>query len=161
MKPSFYPVTTTSTGKLYMMPKPSSEFLNADLRYYRSDGINVVVSMLEKTEALELGLQVEAASCARHQLQFIQLETPDFGLPEDAPFATLVNFVVMKLAQGQSVAVHCRAGIGRSGMLIACVLIDLGLTPEAAIKQVTESRGQTVPETDEQIAFIYKYASGL
>lgn len=140
------------------MPKPSAERLDADVQHYRTIGINVIVSLLAKTEATELGLQAEAITCANHHLQFLQLGIPDFGLPALAPFTTLVRQIATKLTNGESVAVHCRAGIGRSGMLACCTLIELGLSPADAIEQVTTSRGQEVPDNDQQTDFIYRFS---
>lgn len=159
MKPSIYRVPCASLGDLYIMPKPSAEQLDEDVKYYRSIGINAVVSMLKKNEEKELGLQEEARICARHKIQFLRMDVLDLGLPALAPFTSLVEKVAVKLAKGEAVAVHCRAGIGRSGMLISCTLIHLGISADAAIAHVSKSRGVAIPDTDEQIAFIHNFES--
>ena len=57
-----------------------------------------------------------------------------------------------------NVAVHCRAGIGRSGLVASCILIKDDMTAEAAIKLVSSGRGVPIPETAEQSAFILEYS---
>jgi protein-tyrosine phosphatase len=45
-----------------------------------------------------------------------------------------------------TVVVHCRHGIGRSGMAAACVLVLNGLEPATAIARVSLARGIPIPE---------------
>jgi protein-tyrosine phosphatase len=56
-----------------------------------------------------------------------------------------------------NLVIHCRQGIGRSG-LAACLLAKTGLSPGAAIEMVSAARGVPVPETKEQRAWIDRYA---
>ena len=52
----------------------------------------------------------------------------DRGVPSSpAAFAPLVGTLVRQLRSGESVANHCRAGIGRSGLLAGCVLGSVGV----------------------------------
>ena len=46
--------------------------------------------------------------------------------------------------------VHCRQGIGRSGLVAACLLVRKGISPGAAVEMVSAARGVSVPETTEQ-----------
>lgn len=59
---------------------------------------------------------------------------------------------------GRNVAVHCRAGIGRSGMVTAATLIALGYETSNAVEIVSASRGVSIPDTVEQGGFIVEFA---
>jgi ADP-ribosylglycohydrolase len=91
----------------------------------------------------------------------------DHGVPRDAAYmAEILTELDALLAAGRCVYLHCRAGIGRTGTVVACHLIEQGLPPPAALKRLNElwqgsDRSDTwpeVPETEEQRAFIQAYA---
>ena len=54
------------------------------------------------------------------------------------------------LRQGRNVAIHCRQGIGRSGMIAAALLVKKGTAVDSALKLISQIRGLPVPETPEQ-----------
>ncbi len=66
----------------------------------------------------------------------------------------LTRTLLEHLEAGAGVAIHCRAGIGRSSCLAAAVLVLDGLEPDEARARITEARGLQVPDTPGQIAFI-------
>ena len=52
--------------------------------------------------------------------------------------------------EGKNVAVHCRQGIGRSGLIAAGLLTTSGIPPDEAIQIVSTARRLAVPETMDQ-----------
>jgi protein-tyrosine phosphatase len=63
------------------------------------------------------------------------------------------------LAEGKAVGVHCRAGIGRSSLIAAALLIQNGVSPETAFLTIQEARGCPVPDTVEQRNWVERYRS--
>jgi protein-tyrosine phosphatase len=61
------------------------------------------------------------------------------------------------LSRGVRVAVHCGAGLGRSGTLLAAYLVSQGAAPDAAIADVRAARPGSI-ETDEQEAAVHYFA---
>jgi protein-tyrosine phosphatase len=158
MKPSIYPVPLYVSGRFYVMPKPSGDWLEDDIGAMRLEGIDYVVSMLTGDEVEELGLTEEPEICGRLGVAFSRFAIEDRGVPELAELVPVVEGIVDDLTRGKSVAVHCRAGIGRSGLLVACVLTRFGHSAEAAIESVSRARGVPIPDTAEQAEFVHAFA---
>ncbi|WP_346907274.1 dual specificity protein phosphatase family protein [uncultured Roseibium sp.] len=140
------------------MPKPSGDWLEDDISVLRGEGVDCVVSMLTGDENEELGLTEEPEICGRLGVAFSRFAIEDRGVPELAELVPVVDGIVRDLTDGKSVAIHCRAGIGRSGLLTACVLTRLGLSAEHAIANVSQARGVPIPDTAEQAEFVYAFA---
>src|ERR1035441_799889 len=84
---------------------------------------DVIVSLLEADEAAQLDLVDEAKAAGANGIRFISFPIPDRGLPASAPAAvSLIAAISDALESGQNVAVHCRQGLGRSGLIAAGVL---------------------------------------
>jgi len=124
-------------------------------------GVSVLVSMLPEAEAQELGIMDQAVRCSARGITYVSYPIPDFGLPEIEPFSILVTDLGTRLEAGVDIAVHCRAGIGRSGMVAACTLVALGDTALAAMAKVSAARGVSIPDTVEQGYFIAFFAQQL
>ena len=71
-----------------------------------------------------------------------------------------VAAVEQALAEGRIVAVHCGAGLGRTGTLLACYLVRRGLGPEESIERVRAVRPGSV-ETAQQELAVKRYAQQL
>jgi ADP-ribosyl-[dinitrogen reductase] hydrolase len=100
---------------------------------------------------------------------YLRKPISDHGVPRDnAYMAEIVTALDEMLNEGRKLYVHCRAGIGRTGTVVACHMIEQGLEPAAALARLNEVwRGSDrsdywpeVPETDEQRDFILGYAPG-
>ena len=141
---------------LAIMPRPrAGEWLADEMRGYAQAGLDTVVSLLTAPEIAELDLQREAEHAVAAGLQFLDFPIPDRGVPASA--AALRGFV-LELAQqardGRKIGIHCRAGIGRSGMVAACVMSALGVKTDAIFPMLSKARRVTVPDTAEQEAWV-------
>ena len=68
------------------------------------------------------------------------------------------EFVDEALSLGESVVVHCAAGYGRTGTMLACYLVHKGYGPTEAINEVRRKRPGSI-ETKEQENAIYEYSA--
>jgi protein-tyrosine phosphatase len=146
--------------RLGIMPRPrGNDWLPDDLRMLRQAGVDVIVSALTDPEAEELGLVAEAQECATNGLLFISFPIEDRSLPAyPAEFASLVDQLLECSRNCKSIVIHCRAGIGRSSLIAACVLVKMGLSPDAAFRAIEQSRGCPVPDTLEQRQWVERYS---
>jgi protein-tyrosine phosphatase len=124
--------------------------------------VNTVLSLLTPEEERDLDLRDEATEARTQGLEFASLPIPDRQVPKsESKLAEALESVNGALSAGKNVVVHCRQGIGRSGLVAACLLVKKGMSPGAAVELVSAARGVSVPETGEQRDWIDHYAVGL
>ena len=118
MRAELYLIDGVPCGKLAIMPRPrAGDWLAGEIESWQRSGINCVVSLLEPTEVRELGLQDEPQLCEKAGLEFRHFPIPDRGVPHSGEdLSALVESLVRRLREGRGVAIHCRIGVGRSGI---------------------------------------------
>lgn len=127
------------------------DWLRDDLHEWKQQGVTVFVSLLTAQEQEELDLVNEPAVAAGLSLSFRSYPIADRDVPESkSGFLAFIRDLDQMLDRGQKILVHCRQGIGRSGLVAASLLMKHRIKPETAIAVVTQARGLPVPETAEQ-----------
>jgi protein-tyrosine phosphatase len=156
-----YWIDTPRAGRLAILARPrSGDWLADEIASWKQAGIDTVVSLLERQEVAELELNREAELCGAEKIEFISFPIPDRGVPASLhEAASLVQTVGAQLAEGKTVAVHCRAGIGRSALVAACALTRLGYEVSEAFALIAASRGLTVPDTDAQRDWVVSFGN--
>ena len=154
-------VETGTETRLAIVPRPrGGDWLEDEVSQMKRAGVDVLVSMLEPDEAAELGLSQEAQLCEAGGILFRSVPIPDRETPPStASFAKFIEELRSDLHAGRSVAVHCRASIGRSSLLLASLLAVEGLAPSEAFRRLTVARGLEVPDTPDQIRWVERFAA--
>jgi protein-tyrosine phosphatase len=139
-------------GRLAVAARPrAGDWLEDEIRGWRAQGVDIAVSLLDREEVDELGLRDEAALCRLRDIEFISLPITDRGVPASRHEATaLAQTLALRLGDGKSVLVHCRAGIGRSSLIAAAALAFLGVDAAYAFELISQARGVPVPDTQAQ-----------
>lgn len=151
----FWIETPGMRGRIAVMPRPHPDQFAA----LKAAGVDCIVSLMQPAEAQRFGLGDEAGLCAAAGIAFSALPVVDHGIPESvAPVEAASAKIRGRLARGEGVAVHCFAGLGRSPLLIAAALIDLGFGAEEACEAISRARGFNVPEMEEQYQWLLAYA---
>jgi len=75
---------------------------------------------------------------------------PDMHAPPVDAMLGFADDLAGRLRRGDSLLVHCGAGIGRAGTVAACVLIRLGVSADEAVRIVREHRPMAGPEVGAQ-----------
>lgn len=150
-------------GKLALAARPrGGEWLEDEIASWRRAGVNTIFSLLMPEEEVDLGIAGEAAAVKAHGLKFMSYPIPDRQVPDsESDLAAAIQVFEDELASGSNVVLHCRQGIGRTGLVAACLLIAKGMDPETAVARLSAARGLEVPETPEQRLWIDRYADTL
>lgn len=130
--------------------------LEDDLAYMQARGVTALVTLTEEPLADEARKRLLS-----HGVQTL-LHSPirDMGVPSVARAAMLSRELARLLADGQVVVVHCRGGVGRTGVVLALVLMTQGLPASAAIEFVRSIQPRYI-QTDGQEAFVRLMESWL
>lgn len=123
-------------------------------QHYHTD---VLVSLVQEIELETLNTPNLLSQIASHHMRSIWFPVPDFGTP--ASMSGLMQLVeqILELAQaGQTVVIHCRAGLGRTGLVTSACLVALGFSATHAFMRVREARPGCV-ETVAQEAYVQQF----
>ena len=119
--------------------------LAEELEYLKDRGVKAIVRMERRTISGEAVGLIDLA-------EFV----PDFSPPTPAQMDRIIEFIDEQTEQGSPVAVSCRAGVGRTGTVLACYLIHRGHTAEEALQRVRGLRPGSV-ESPLQQEFVFRY----
>ena len=156
MRAMFYSVQNVPTGKISIMARPrGGDWLRDEVKALHEAGVDVLVSLLTPDEVRELDLGEEAECCYDQGIIYLSFPIPDRSVP---PFSSLtftfLEQLKVSLSEGKQIVFHCRQGLGRAALMAASVLVLIGFSAEQAFEQLTLARGYSVPETEEQRAWI-------
>src|SRR5258708_19799139 len=125
-------------NRLAGVSSPRSEDAIALLRNL---GVQALLNLSEEPLPLDL--------LSKYQLRGEHLPVADFTAPTLDQVERALIIIDGFLAQELPVAVHCGAGLGRTGTILACYLVSQGSTAKEAIQQVRTKRPasiQTLPQ---------------
>ncbi len=135
-------------GEIAGMAKPASSV--NDFEFLRENGFEAVVSLSEIP--LSEMLIEEFGFTVKH------IPIRDFEAPTLEQIEDFVIFAEKAREEEKKLVVHCDAGIGRTGTVLACYLVSKGYNAAKAIEEVRTKRPGSI-ETTNQEEVIKKFAS--
>ena len=128
------------------MARPQSP---EELQWLRQQGVELLISLTE--DRLPRDWADDAGLLVFHE----PLE--DMEPPTQEQLDRCVSAVTKAIAGNMAVAIHCGAGLGRTGVVLAAYLVTKGLSAANAISRVRRLRPHSI-ETDEQAESIERFA---
>ena len=145
-------------GRLLAGPYPGAadeHTARAQLAAFAEAGVSCFVDLTEEHE-LEPYAHLLEDSGARHVRRPIR----DVDVPTVAGMRGTLVAIQAALDAGETVYVHCWGGVGRTGTVVGCLLVEDGRAPAEALTHLQSLRRGCVrerrpsPETDEQRRFV-------
>jgi len=137
-------------GRLAAMAQPGRKrALEEDCDFMREAGLGVLVSLTEQP--------VPPETLAKFGLEGLHLPVEDFTPPTLAQIDRFLLEVARAEEEGWALGIHCTAGKGRTGTMLAAYLVSRGRTAAAAIAEIRRLRPGSV-ETRAQEERIAEFA---
>ncbi|GEM_PF-294204 len=139
-------------GRLAGMGKPGLlGDVNQDLTAIATAGVSHLVSL---TKTLFPADKLRPYGISGRHFPITDMSVPAIGTT-----ASLCRDIKRQMESGVGVALHCHAGLGRTGTILASVLVWLGRSPEEAINEI-RAAGKGYIQNKAQLDFVYRFAEG-
>ncbi len=140
---------------------------------YLDAGITFFLDLTEEHESSNLGLLRPYETIIKQMAQergievaYQRMPIRDMSIPRtDEEMTAIIDAITSALDRGHNVYVHCWGGIGRTGTVIGCYLVQKGMTGREALNQLGQwwstvekaNRNPYSPQTREQRRFVKAY----
>jgi atypical dual specificity phosphatase len=132
--------------RLAALARPESV---VDLSWLKEHGIDLLLSLTEeppnRRDINEAGLML------------VHVPIEDMAAPSREDFERSIATMEKALASGLGVAVHCAAGLGRTGTVLAAWFVHQGMSSREAIRKIRRLRPGSI-ETEEQAEAVHEFA---
>lgn len=150
------------SGHIYRSGMPFGPFdhFNQIWSKYHQHGVDLVVVLLEQAEIVTYAQRDLISHYQEWGMDVIHLPVPDGGLPPDLEaYHHALREGARRAKAGQDIAVHCLAGLGRTGTFLACLARrEMGLNGPDALAWVREAiPGAVENPSQEQFVIDYSY----
>ena len=130
--------------------------LDRDLTAIEIWQADVVITLIETAEFATYGVPTIATAMGRRSFRWHHVPVADYSTPDERSLTAwrrAAPDVVDALSRNGRVLFHCAAGLGRTGSVVAKLLVDMGLQPDDAIALIRARRPGSI-ETASQVAFV-------
>lgn len=151
-------------GRVFRSPTPGSQMFDPQdqvLDLYLANNINTVVVLNSKEEHLRYSGKDLLERYARAGLRVIYSPVADFSAPRSGHWDKALQDAVSAVEAGENLAVHCHAGVGRTGMFIAMMAHELlGTNADDSIAWVRRHIPYAI-DTDYQKSFVREHINRM
>lgn len=134
--------------------------LRERLKNLVAEGINCFIDLTEAGEFISYARGLPSG------VAYFRQSIRDHGLPEgEARMREILDCLAAALRDGRNVYLHCRAGVGRTGMVAGCWLVEQGRSGDEALEELNRLWQQSprslqwfsIPETDAQTDYVRRW----
>ncbi len=117
-------------------------FSEENLKWLRDSGIKAILSLTEHSQ--------NSSILKRYGFEHLHVPIEDYSAPTIDQIEQSVNFIHRMEVAGKPTLVHCGAGRGRTGVILAAYLVYKGYTAEQAVLEVRERRPLSIDTADQE-----------
>lgn len=134
-----------NTGQLIFTPCPGTKdiSLSDSLEQLKTAGAAAIITLMPQHELQQNNADNISAICTEQGLAWFQLPIEDDCAPQqpfEQAFAAHKAGILSLLQAGKTVAIHCKGGSGRTGLIAAILMTELGYSKTDATAQVQRLR---------------------
>jgi ADP-ribosyl-[dinitrogen reductase] hydrolase len=127
--------------------------LNKDLQVIQAWGATTIVTLIEDHEFCLLGIESLGHDVRALGMDWVHLPIVDVSIPdkrfEDA-WVSEGPMLHARLDVGEKILIHCRGGLGRTGLVAGRILVERGWDPKAAIQRIRSARPHAIETTEQE-----------
>jgi len=114
-----------------------------ELEWVRKQGVKSIITMTENP----------LPKSWIKDINYLHVPTEDLSAPDIDKIDQTVDFIQERIKNDEPIMVHCAAGIGRTGTILACYLIKYyNLSAKNAIEKVRKERPGSIQSESQEIA---------
>lgn len=132
--------------------------LDVDFAQLRASGVRRLILLVEDAELERWSDPRIVERGVAGGVEVIRHPIPDGRAPASGAEMRTILGEIREARGSASVAVACMGGVGRTGTVAACALVEGGMSADDAIAAVRAARHPTAVETAEQEAFVRAFA---
>ena len=144
-----FDILQLETGAFIFTPCPGTKGvgLSQSVADLKAAGAKAIITLMYDEELVKNGAQQLVIECEQAGLSWFQLPILDDDAPNEAfslAFNKHLNDILAIIKSGGSVAVHCKGGSGRTGLVIGLLMHELGYAKNDIVTQVQAIRPKSL-----------------
>jgi ADP-ribosyl-[dinitrogen reductase] hydrolase len=134
-------------------PGPWKRDLDMDLQVIKEWGANILVSLMEGFEFDLLSVPELPDKVRSRGIRWMHLPIVDVSVPDnlfEERWNTEGEELRQVLKEGGRIVIHCRGGLGRTGIIAARLLVEFGMRPVIVMAMVRRARPGTIQTLEQE-----------